>query len=91
MFAFSNVLHLFTDELSGLCGRGLSFARVAPRTLECLSFRHSQTSRSLVHKSRQFYHQFHSQPPHRRQSDLRNSTRSAFCCADRFNPNSASQ
>jgi hypothetical protein len=26
-----------------LCGRGLAFARVAPRTLECLSFRHSDT------------------------------------------------
>jgi hypothetical protein len=26
-----------------LCGRRLSFARVAPRTLECLSFRHSET------------------------------------------------
>ena len=46
MFAFSNVLHLFTDELSRLCGRRLSFARVAPRTLECLSFRHSETSGS---------------------------------------------
>jgi hypothetical protein len=29
MFVFSNVLHLFTDELSRLCGRRLSFARVA--------------------------------------------------------------
>ena len=46
MFAFSNVLHLFTDELSRLCGRRLSFVRVAPRTLECLSFRHSETSGS---------------------------------------------
>ena len=57
MSAFSNVLHLFTDELSGLCGRRLSFARVPPRPLECLSFRHSQTSGSRLHKSRPSRHQ----------------------------------
>ena len=53
MFAFSNVLHLFTDELSRLCGRRLSFARVAPRTLECLSFRHSDPpTESCINRSR---------------------------------------
>ena len=45
MFAVSNVLHLFSDELSRLCGGRLSFARVAPRTLECLAFRHRETRR----------------------------------------------
>jgi hypothetical protein len=48
VFAFSNMLHLFTDALSRLCGRRLSFARVAPRTLECLSFTHIETSESKV-------------------------------------------
>ena len=60
MFAFSNVLHLFTDELSRLCGRRLSFARVAPRTLECLSFRHSDPPTKELHKSLPFGH--HSEP-----------------------------
>ena len=60
MFAFSNVLHLFTDELSRLCGRRLSFARVAPRTLECLSFRHSEPPNQGLHKSLPFGH--HSEP-----------------------------
>ena len=60
MFAFSNVLHLFTDELSRLCGRRLSFARVTPRTLECLSFRHSEPPNQGLHKSVPFGH--HSEP-----------------------------
>ena len=60
MFAFSNVLHLFTDELSRLCGRRLSFARVTPRTLECLSFRHSEPPNQRLHKSVPFGH--HSEP-----------------------------
>ena len=60
MFAFSNVLHLFTDELSRLCGWRLSFARVAPRTLECLSFRHSEPAHQGLHTSLPFGH--HSEP-----------------------------
>jgi hypothetical protein len=40
MFAFSNMLDLFPDELTSLRGWRFPFAGVPPSTLECLLFRH---------------------------------------------------
>jgi hypothetical protein len=47
MFAFSNMLHLFPDELSSLRGWRFAVARVPPSTIECLWFRHDESSLSV--------------------------------------------
>ena len=44
MFAFSNVLYLFPDELSSLRGRCFAFTRIPPSPVECLLFRHDESS-----------------------------------------------
>jgi len=44
MFAFTDVMHLFTYEFTCLSARGLAFTRVLTRTLDGFSFRHKTSS-----------------------------------------------
>lgn len=41
MFPFTNVMHLFANELAGLSTRRLAFAGVFARTFHSLFFRHT--------------------------------------------------
>src|SRR2546423_1777408 len=47
VFAFSNVVHLLTNELPSLCGCGFSFPRVFPCRLDRFLFWHA-SSRLIV-------------------------------------------
>lgn len=40
MLTLSNVMHLLTNEFSGLCGRRLALTGVFAGSFNCLSFRH---------------------------------------------------
>ena len=44
MFAFADVMHLLTNELTRLSAGRLAFARVLTRTLDGFSFRHKTSS-----------------------------------------------
>jgi hypothetical protein len=44
MFAFADVMHLLTNELTRLSAGGLAFTRVLTRTLDGFSFRHKTSS-----------------------------------------------
>jgi hypothetical protein len=59
VFALSNVVHLFPDELSSRRGRRFAVARVAPRTLECFLFRRDTillAGRTTRHKAGLTHH-----------------------------------